>query len=118
MSEGRIPYPLDGNGIPLKPIGLNECYDVCLNGGKSQNRHHLGFERKNYKTPPERGYRDSASMIVKACICKHADLHSTYLPPKKPSTAVMYDVIQGDIVPTEAVVFIRSKEQINQENVA
>lgn len=118
MCEGKLPYPLDERGVPVKPVGLDECYDVCLNGIKTTNRHHLAFERRRYRTPIERNYRENGNMVVKACVCKHADLHSTYLPPKKPDAHTMCDIAQGDIAPTEAVVFIRTKEQVNMENVS
>lgn len=116
--EGKLPYPLDERGVPVKPLDLDVCYDVCLRGIFDTNRHHLAFERRRYKGAVERGYRESGSMIVKACVCKHASLHETYLPPKKPDVHTMYDIIQGDYAPQEAEVFIRSRELVNLENTA
>ena len=111
MAEGRLPHPMDERGLPIKPSNLGECYDVCLRRAKSTNRHHLAFERKNYKTPVERNYRECGAMLMQACRGKHSDYHATYLPPAKPDVHTMYDVIQGDVVPTEAVVFIRQRNQ-------
>lgn len=116
--EGRLPYPLDERGVPVKPLDLDVCYDVCLRGIFDTNRHHLAFERRSYKGAVERGYRESGSMIVKACVCKHASLHETYLPPKKPSISVMRSVANGEITPTETEIFIRSRELVNLENTA
>lgn len=56
-------------------------------------------------------------MIVDACVCKHADLHSTYLPPKQPDIHAMYDVVQGDLTPSVAEVYIRPRNQANIEAV-
>jgi hypothetical protein len=111
--ESRRPYPLDDRGLPLVPEGIGDCYDICLRGIKEQNRHHSAWPKAEHRTPPKRGYREAASMIVKACVCKQADLHATYLPPKQPSIHTMYDVIQGDIAPIEAPVFIRSRNEAN-----
>jgi len=116
--EGRLPHPLDERGVPVKPTNLAECYDVCLKGTKDTNRHHIAFNRANYKTPAERNYRECSSMIMRVCMCKHSDFHATYLPPSKPDIHVMYDVIQGDYQPTEQVVFIRSRELVNLDNTA
>ncbi len=111
--EARRPYPLSERGLPLIPEGIGECYEVCLRGIKEQNRHHLVFPRAEYRTSPRRGYREAGSMVIKACMCKHADLHATYLPPKPPDVHTMHDVIQGDVVPVEAPVFIRPRNDDN-----
>jgi len=50
-------------------------------------------------------------MVIRVCACKHSDFHATYLPPIKPDAHTMYDVIQGDVVPTEQEVFIRSRDE-------
>lgn len=107
--EGRFPCPIDEHGVPLIPEDFNVCYDVCLKGIKYTNRHHLGHPRAEHKAPIERQYREVGSMVVGACVCKHADYHNTYLPPRKPSRQVMIDVAAGDIVPTVAPVIIRSR---------
>lgn len=117
MPEARIPYPLDERGIPISPEGIGECYEMCLRGVHEVNKHHLAFNRVNYKSKPERGYREAQGMVVGACVCKHADLHATYLPPAKPDIHTMYDVAQGDIQPTVAPVFIRSRNDSNLEAV-
>lgn len=116
--EARIPYPLDEKGVPICPEGLGECYDVCLRGIRDTNKHHLAFNRASYKSQPERWYREAPGMVIGACVCKHADLHATYLPPSKPSIHVMHDIIQGDIEPTVAQVFIRSRNDSNLESLA
>lgn len=107
--EARRPCPVDEHGIPLIPEGIGECYEVCMKGAMSQNRHHLSYPRVEHRDFPSRHYREAGSMVVKACVCKHADYHSTYLPPRKPSRQVMIDVAQGDLVPQEALVYIRER---------
>lgn len=107
--EGRKPYPLDDRGLPLLPSGIETCYEECRLPENGTNRHHLAFPRCEYKNPVERQYRESGIMIVKACLCRHSDLHNTYRPPKIPERMAMIDVIQGDIKPDEAEVFIRRK---------
>jgi len=54
-------------------------------------------------------------MVVAACVCKHADLHATYLPPRKPDLNAMVDISRGVIEPTVAEVFIRPRNQANVE---
>lgn len=108
----RLPYPTDEKGVPVTPTNLNECYEMCLRGAKSTDRHHLAFERRNYKTTLEKRYRNCATMVVEACVCKHRELHDTYLPPEKPSTDVMYQVIRGQHEPVEQEVFIRPRELV------
>lgn len=112
----RIPYPVDERGIPYAPQGIAECYEVCLKGIKTTDRHHLAFERKRYQDSTGRNYRESASMILRACVCKHQDLHATYLPPQRPMSQAMHDVAQGDYEPKEAEVWIRTKAEVNHDN--
>ena len=114
----RMPYPTDENGVPYAPVDLDKCYEVCLKGAKSTNRHHLAYPRREHNSLLTRSYRESACMIIRACVCKHDELHATYDPPTLPSPRVMTDVAQGDIFPTEAEVFIRTKEYLNLENTA
>jgi len=116
--EARMPCPVDERGIPIVPEDFGVCYDLCLRGLRETNRHHLLFPRREYRGLHERHARESGSMIVQACICKHSDYHGTYLPPKKPDHHTLCDIAQGDAGPTEAVVFIRSKETVNLENVS
>lgn len=99
----------------MSPVGLNECYETCLRGVKDTNKHHLAFERRQYKSPTEKAYRESACMKVAACVCKHVELHAMYLPPQKPDIHTMHDVIQGDVAPIEAPVFIRPRNDDNLE---
>ena len=113
--ESRRPYPLDEQGLPVIPEDIGECYDICLRGISEHNRHHLAFQRKDYKTPYERAYREAKSMVVGACVCKHADLHATYLPPRKPDLNAMTDISRGVIEPTVAEVFMRPRNQANVE---
>lgn len=113
----RIPYPVDEDGVPYAPQDIGQCYEECLKGAKSTNRHHLGYPRKEYTTATEKAYRESGSMVVRACICKHEELHHTYEPPAKPSVQVMRDVAQGDIHPREAQVWIKTKSLLNLENI-
>lgn len=113
--EARRPYPLDERGVPVLPAELNVCYDICLRGIHDTNRHHLAFQRRDYKTPYERAYREAQSMVVAACICKHADLHATYLPPRKPDLNAMVGISKSAIQPTVAEVFIRPRNQANLE---
>ena len=111
--EARRPYPLDQRGLPISPEGIGECYEVCLRGIHETNTHHLAWPRAEHKGKPKREYREAAYMKVAACVCKHADLHAIYLPPKPPDVHTMYDVVQGDIQPTVAPVFIRSRNDMN-----
>ncbi len=113
--EARRPYPLDTNGLPISPDGIGECYEVCLRGAKQTNTHHLTWPRASYRGKPERAYRETACMKVAACVCKHADVHATYLPPQPPDVHTMYDVVQGDIQPQVAEVFIRPRNDANLE---
>lgn len=115
--ESRRPYPLDERGLPVSPEGIGECYELCLRGIRETNRHHLAWPRSEYKAKPARQYRSAIGMIVDACVCKHADLHSTYLPPKQPDIHAMYDVVQGDLTPSVAEVYIRPRNQANIEAV-
>ncbi len=109
--EGKRRYPTDERGVPFKPEGIDECYDICLDpNGKDTNRHHLAFDRAKYRTSIERQYRECGSMVVQACKCKHSDLHNTYSPPLMPDRPVMVDVADGDITPTEAHVYIRRRD--------
>ena len=107
--EGRKPYPLNDRGLPILPSGIDTCYEECRLSDQGINKHHLAFPRSEYKNPIERKYRESGLMIVRACLCKHADLHSTYKPPKIPDRMAMIDVIRGDIHPDESEVFIRTR---------
>lgn len=108
---------MDAEGLPVVPIDIGECYELCLRGIREQNRHHMAHRRRDYKTSLERAYRESDAMVVGACVCKHADYHATYLPPPKPGAEVMRGVIQGLIEPTVAEVFIRPRNQANLEAV-
>lgn len=110
MAEGRKPYPLNDRGLPVMPLGIETCYEECRLPQADSNRHHLAFPRSEYKHPIERQYRESGIMIVRACVCKHADLHNTYKPPTMPSRMAMIDVVQGDIRPDVAEVFIRRRD--------
>lgn len=112
----RYPYPTDGRGVPLLPDNLGECYDVCFLGCMSQDRHHLAFNSGEYRSGTERAYREAGSMVIKACICRHRDLHSTYYAPTKPDAQTMRGIAQDDLQPTEAEVWIRSKEMVMLEN--
>ena len=109
MAEGRRRYPTR-NGLPIMPLGIEECYDECPKNVSRTNKHHLAFNRAMYKTPVERAYREAGCMAVQACICKHANLHATYTPPPVPNIHLMHDVVQGDIVPAVEEVFIRRKD--------
>lgn len=109
MSQGRLNYPLGDRGLPIMPEGIGTCYEECRQPVADNNRHHLAFPRSEYKHPIERQYRESGIMVVRACVCKHADLHNTYKPPKMPSRMAMIDVVQGDIRPDVTEVFIRRK---------
>lgn len=108
--EGRKPCPVDENGIPFIPADLAICYDTCLKGVKTTNRHHLLHPRAEYKNLFERSARELGVMVVKACVCRHSDYHSTYLPPHKPSRQTLIDISQCDIKPQVANVYIRSRE--------
>lgn len=107
--ETRRPCLVDERGLPLVPEGFSECYDICLRGIKETNRHHLLWPRSDYKSAPERHARQSDCMIVESCVCKHSSYHATYLPPKKPGIHTLYDITQGDLQPSEAVVYIRER---------
>lgn len=109
--EGKRRYPTDEQGVPFKPEGLDECHDVCFRpDGKQQDKHHLAWPRDRYRTSVERQYRECGSMVIKACRCKHIELHNTYRPPKMPDRMAMIDVVQGDIRPDVAEVFIRRRD--------
>lgn len=116
--EARMPCVIDEHGIPVVPEAFSECYEVCLRGVKETNRHHLFYPRREYRGFPDRQARETGSMIVNACVCKHSDYHSTYLPPKKPDRHTLCDIAQGDFQPSTQPVFIRSKERTNMENTA
>lgn len=116
--EGRLPCPVDALGVPIIPEDFDVCYDLCLRGIQDTNRHHLLYPRREYKGLHERHARETGAMVVKSCICKHSDYHATYLPPKKPDHHTLCDIAQGDLQPTEATVFIRTKELVNLENTA
>lgn len=109
----RPSYPVSELGLPvIPPI---ECYSVCLKGIKDTDKHHLAFNRKQYRSSLERAYRESSGMVIRMCMCRHRDLHSMYEPPRAPSEAVMKQVISGQVLPpTEAQagveVFIRERE--------
>ena len=117
IMEGRLPCPVDTRGVPLVPDDFNVCYELCLKGIRDTNRHHLFYPRNEYKGLHERKARESGSMIVRACVCKHSSYHATYLPPKKPDQSTLCDIAQGELQPSVQEVFIRSKEQMNLENV-
>lgn len=111
--EGKRRYPTDKRGVPFKPEGIGECYEVCFHPeGKHTNRHHLAFERAKYRTSIERQYRECGSMVVQACACLHADLHAQYAPPPKPERFTMIDVADGDITPTEVHIEIRRRDYV------
>lgn len=118
MNAERFPYPTDDRGIPVIPNDL-QCYELCLKGAKQHNKHHLQ-NRSEAKNALERQYSNAASMIIKMCMCRHEDLHSTYAPPRKPNRAIMEAVARGEIVPLYAYeagveVNIRTKAQMTAE---
>lgn len=109
----RPQYPTDERGLPVIPP--TECYQICLNGIKDTNRHHLAFNRRMYRSSLERAYREATGMVLRMCVCRHRDLHATYEPPRPPSAAVMREVVAGQVLPpTEEMagveVFIRERE--------
>lgn len=115
----KPPYPSDERGLPVVPP--RECYEVCLRGAKTANKHHLAFNRRMYTSSLERAYRESACMIVRMCACRHDALHATYDPPVMPEAAVMRGVIAGNILPPTELeagiqVEIRTQQTINEEN--
>lgn len=114
--EGRKPCPVDSNGLPLIPADIADCYDTCLKGAKTTNKHHLLHPRVEYKNLFERSARELGDMVIKACVCKHSSYHATYLPPVKPSRETLINISQGNIIPTVAEVYIRSKVVENEEN--
>lgn len=109
--EGRKPCPIDSNGIPLIPADIADCYDTCLKGAKTTNKHHLLHPRVEYKNLFERSARELGDMVIKACVCKHSDYHATYLPPRKPRHQTLVDVAQGDLKPQVANVYIRGRDE-------
>lgn len=112
----RMAYPTDERGVPYAPKDFSVCYDICLKGIKQTDRHHLQ-NRSSCETRTEKAYSESGSMIIRACICKHQDLHATYEAPEIPDVHTMHDVIQGDLAPREAEVWVRTKEEVNRDNI-
>ena len=111
MERGKLPCPIDENGLPLIPEGISECYEECYfdDDERDTNRHHLAHPRAEHRGSIQRAYRETGSMVIRACLCKHSDYHATYRPPHKPPKSTMLAVMRGELEPQEAQVFIRSR---------
>lgn len=57
------------------------------------NKHHVMYERRNYKSKVERRFRNMGGLVVPTLIENHRELHATLRPPKKPRIEMIYDVI-------------------------
>ena len=55
-------------------------------------RHHIASERKWYKTPTERKYREMNGMVLRLAIQSHRELHANVPPPPKPGPDFMRDI--------------------------
>ena len=58
------------------------------------NKHHVWFERKNYKTPIERQVRNMGAFIIRVNAVDHQELHVAVPPPPKPSHEQLHDLHQ------------------------
>lgn len=59
------------------------------------NRHHTFWQRRSYKTPLERAFRNHQGLVIPTPIDQHRDLHAHLLPPPKPSRDLMVGIINN-----------------------
>lgn len=58
------------------------------------SKHHVMFERRDYKTPLECRYRSMGGLVLLLDNQPHADLHRNVPPPPKPNPYLMADIYQ------------------------
>lgn len=59
------------------------------------NRHHLFFQKKNYKTGLERRLRNNPAFVIPMDIGIHRDLHHEVGQPLKPDSRLIYGILDN-----------------------
>lgn len=61
--------------------------------GCEQDKHHLWYPKREYKTGLEKRFRNLSCNVINMCMYQHQQLHLTEQPPVKPDIEVMRKVI-------------------------
>lgn len=60
------------------------------------NRHHVIWDRVDYKTPTEKSFRTIRGFVLRLFLPPHAELHHEVPPPPKVSPSLMSEVIKNN----------------------
>lgn len=60
-----------------------------------ENRHHVFFQRRNYKTGLERRLRNNPAFVIPMDVTVHGDLHANVGIPPKPKAELTYGILNN-----------------------
>ena len=59
------------------------------------NNHHVWFQRRSYKSPIERAFRNHNGFIIPTPVTAHNNLHANLYPPPKPHRELMMGILSN-----------------------
>jgi len=112
----RYPVNRQGLALPVQEVG----YEVVAHQRRLTNRHHLQFERTDYRSPLRRIFRGLSNRVVDMYIPDHNDLHDRFSAPRIPTDIQMIDCVEEYLSINGVIECVKEKKthqtyEINSE---